>query len=109
MSAKMAPTRRMTAGSLGKMPTTRARRLISLLTRSSGLVDHTLGQWLRGKAGEHFGFGLIHQWPDLGEGCGELVADAVPGVGDGAGVGLGEDRPEYGGDHVLVGLGHQRQ
>ena len=50
MSAKMAPTRRMTAGSLGKMPTTRARRLISLLTRSSGLVDHTLGQWLRGKA-----------------------------------------------------------
>ena len=44
-----------------------------------------------------------------GEGCGELVADAVPGVGDCGGVGLGEDRPEYGGDHVLVGLGHQRQ
>src|SRR5215203_2726933 len=49
MSARMAPTRRMTADSLGKMPTTRARRLISLLTRSSGLVDHTFGQWLRGK------------------------------------------------------------
>jgi hypothetical protein len=28
----------MTAASLGKMPTTRARRLISLLTRSKGLV-----------------------------------------------------------------------
>jgi len=27
----------------------------------------------------------------------------------GGGVGLGEDRAEYGGDHVLVGLGHQRQ
>ena len=50
MSAKTAPTSLMTAASLGKMPTTRARRLISLLTRSSGLVDHTFGQWLRGNA-----------------------------------------------------------
>src|SRR3712207_7004385 len=49
MSASTAPTRRRTAGSLGKMPTTRARRLISLLTRSSGLVDQIFGQWLRGK------------------------------------------------------------
>src|SRR5215207_660709 len=40
----------MTAASLGKIPTTRARLLISLLTRSRGLVDQILGQWLRGKA-----------------------------------------------------------
>src|SRR5918995_7139267 len=34
----MAPTRRVIAASLGKMPTTSVRRLISPLTRSSGLV-----------------------------------------------------------------------
>ena len=31
-------------GSLGKMPTTSVRRLISLLSRSSGLVDQILRQ-----------------------------------------------------------------
>ena len=52
------------------MPTTRARRLISLLSRSIGLVDQILVQWLRGKRGEgqHFGFRVVHQWADLGEG-----------------------------------------
>jgi hypothetical protein len=35
---------------LGKMPTTRARRLISLLTRSKGFVLQTLGQCARGNA-----------------------------------------------------------
>src|SRR3712207_6484733 len=49
MSASTAPTSRITAASWGKMPTTRARRLISLLTRSSGLVDHTFAQCDRGK------------------------------------------------------------
>jgi hypothetical protein len=34
----MAPTSRMTASSLGKMPTTSVRRLISPLTRSIGFV-----------------------------------------------------------------------
>src|SRR5438874_12911602 len=34
----MAPTRRMNASSLGKMPTTSVRRLISPLRRSNGLV-----------------------------------------------------------------------
>src|SRR6188768_4386146 len=34
----MAPTRRVMAASLGKMPTTSVRRLISPLTRSRGLV-----------------------------------------------------------------------
>src|SRR6188472_1933721 len=50
MSARTAPTRRITAASLGKMPTTRARRLISLLTRSSGLVDQIFDQCARGNA-----------------------------------------------------------
>jgi hypothetical protein len=38
-SASTAPTRRITESSLGNTPTTLVRRLTSLLTRSSGLVD----------------------------------------------------------------------
>lgn len=34
--------------SLGKMPTTLVRRLISLLSRSSGLLDQTFLQWSNG-------------------------------------------------------------
>lgn len=41
---------RSTAASFGKMPTTSVRRSISLLTRSSGLVDQILRQWPTGKA-----------------------------------------------------------
>ena len=36
----------MTLASFGKMPTTRLRRLISLLIRSSGFVDQILIPWL---------------------------------------------------------------
>jgi hypothetical protein len=57
--------------------------------------------------GEHFGFGVVHQGGDLGEPVAELVADLIPGSGDGVGVGLGEDGPEHRGDHVLVALGDQ--
>src|SRR5215204_3818468 len=45
-----APTSLMTAGSFGKMPTTSARRLISRLSRSSGLVEAIWAQCSRGKA-----------------------------------------------------------
>ena len=103
--------RRMTAAALGKIPTTRLRRLISLLTRSSGLVDQILRQWALGEGGEREDLGLrvVHQRPDLGERAGELVADLVPGLADGLGVGLGEDRAEHRGDHVGVTLGDVRQ
>src|ERR671912_626960 len=50
MLARAGPARRNTAGGVGGEETTRARRVISLFTRSSGLVDQTLAQWLRGKA-----------------------------------------------------------
>ena len=60
-----------------------------------------------GGEGEDLGLGVVHQRADLGEPCGELVADLVPGGGDGVGVGLGEDRAEHRGDHVLMGLGHE--
>ena len=48
-SARTAPTRRRTAGRLGKMPTTSVRRLISLLRRSRGLLDQIFFQWATGK------------------------------------------------------------
>ena len=107
MSIRTAPTSLITAAAFGKIPTTRLRRLISLLTRSSGLVDQILRQWAFGKRGERedLGLRLVHQRTDLGERGGELVADFVPGVADGLGVGLGEDRAEHRGDHVGVGLG----
>ena len=44
--------RRIAAASLGKMPTTLERRLISLLSRSSGLFDQILRQCSRGNDGE---------------------------------------------------------
>src|SRR5215213_10615792 len=50
MSSRIAPTRRMTAALFGKIPTTRERRLISLLIRSMGLVDQVLRQCARGNA-----------------------------------------------------------
>ena len=55
----MAPTNRMAEASLGKIPTTRDRRLISLLMRSRGLVDPDLLPVGLGECGEgqHLGFG----------------------------------------------------
>jgi len=46
----MAPTSRIAEASLGKMPTTRDRRLISLLMRSMGLVDQIFCQCALGNA-----------------------------------------------------------
>jgi hypothetical protein len=46
----MAPTSRVTALSLGKMPTTFVRRLISAFSRSSGLVLWICSQCALGKS-----------------------------------------------------------
>ena len=62
-----------------------------------------------GGEGQHFGFRVVHQRPDLGEAGGELVADGVPGGRGGFRIRLGEDRAEHRSDHVLVRLRHQRQ
>src|SRR4051794_40453435 len=48
MSTQLASRRR--AVSSGKMPTTSVRRLTSLFSRSSGLVDQILRQWACGKS-----------------------------------------------------------
>jgi hypothetical protein len=44
-----ASTSRITAASLGKIPTTRVRRLVTLFTRSNGVVDQISDQCARGK------------------------------------------------------------
>src|SRR5205814_299832 len=49
-SSNTAPISRMMAASLGKMPTTSARRLTSLLSRSSGLVLCNLLRCCSGKS-----------------------------------------------------------
>ena len=49
-SRRTAPTSRVMLSSEGKMPTTSARRLISLFRRSSGLVECSLARWRVGKA-----------------------------------------------------------
>src|ERR1700730_5059159 len=48
-SNSKAPIKRITAASLGKMPTTSLRRLISPLSRSSGLVECSLARCWAGK------------------------------------------------------------
>src|SRR5690606_14618529 len=45
-----AVARRRNASGLGKISTTSARRLISLLSRSMGLLDQIFCQWVWGKA-----------------------------------------------------------
>ena len=62
--ARMAPTRRMMASSLGKMPTTSVRRLISPLRRSMRIGR--CRSWAGGRngklmIGEHVALGLVHQ------------------------------------------------
>jgi len=112
MSFKMAPTRRMTAAGLGKIPATRARRSISLLTLSRGLVvDQILIQCARGRTvnARTFGLGVVHEWPELGEAVGELVAHGVPGGLDPGGIGLGEIVRNTAATHALLTLGHMGQ
>ena len=97
--------------SLGKMPTTLVRRLISPLTRSRGLVDQSLVQCAWGKARE--GEQVARRVGELGGDVGELgaqgggdLAELGPDVG---GVGLGEDRPDGGRHHLGLGPGHLGQ
>ena len=107
----MAPTSRMAEASLGKIPTTRDRLLISLLLRSRGLVDQIFCQWALGNAANArtSARAVSMSGPALGKLAVELVSYLVPGAGHGVGVGLSEDGAEQGGDHVLVAAGHRRQ
>jgi hypothetical protein len=117
----MAPTRRVMASALGKMPTTSVRRLISPLRRSSGLVRWIFGRWSpafgslsRGQAfgeaheGENIGFGLIHQHGELCHLGSELIGHLTPLGAGRFSVFLGKGGGDEGGNDtpaVLAGMG----
>src|SRR5438105_136383 len=67
----------MMAASLGKMPTTSARRLTSLLSRSSGLVLCNLRRCCSGKiqVGQHLGLAVIDEGGELRPFLPQLVGD----------------------------------
>ena len=96
--------------SLGKMPTTSARRLTSLLRRSSGGAVQ-LGSMLTGEShvGEHVMFAVIHQRGELGPSRAELIGDVSPGLVRRVGVGLQEGLADRRGDHGVLALLHMRQ
>ena len=109
MSASTAPTRRITAASLGEMPTTRARRLISLFTRSSGLVDQIFDQCDRGNAvkARTSVFASSISGPIFGNDLASWSRTSSQVAATVSASGLGEDGAEHRGDHVGVALGHQ--
>jgi hypothetical protein len=99
MWARTAPTRRLTAAGLGKIPTTRERRLISLLIRSSGSVDEALGE---GRERADLCYGIVILDPIFGNDA-HSGRDLVPGREDRAWIGLSGDHAEHAGDHVRGG------
>ena len=96
---------------LGKTPTTSVRRLISLFSRSSGLVDQIFFQWPSGKPAKAVmsSAGLVEHRLHLRELAAEHVGDDLQLPADGCGRGLGEDGPDCRGDHLRRSLGHLGQ
>ena len=97
--------------SLGKMPTTSARRFTSLFSRSNGLVVQ-LGAVLgrEGHVGQHVVLAVVHQrrraWASV---AAELIGDMPPGLMRGLGIGLQESLADRGGDHGVLAFRHMRQ
>jgi hypothetical protein len=94
------------AASLGKMPTTSVRRLISPFSRSGGLVEWSLLQSSLGEAhvGHDVGLGRVHEGGELRKLGPQLVGDAAPlGLAGGA-VLLGEGRGDEGRDDAAAAL-----
>ena len=114
----MAPTRRVMASSLGKMPTTSVRRLISPLSRSSGLVLWIFGLWspaFAGQAlgeahkGQNIGFGLVHQSGQLGDLGPELIGHLAPLGAGHFGILLGKGGGDEGSNDAPALLAGMRQ
>src|SRR5712691_7807142 len=97
----MAPTRQVMAATLGKMPTTWMRRLISPLSRSSGLVEwSSAGDPWEGHIGEHVGLGFVRQGGEFGHLGPELVGNTAPLGAGGFGIVLGEGGTHEFGHHA---------
>ena len=111
-SRRIAPTSRVIAFSLGKMPTTLVRRLISPLRRSSGFGRMQLLAVLPGEAhvGEDVVLGLVHEGGELWRLGPELVGDQAPLCGGTVGIVLGKRGCDEGGDDapaLPAGMGQQ--
>ena len=102
-SSRTDPIRRVTESLSGKTWTTSARRLISRLSRSMGLLRPDLGPVLAGEGGERgqVRLGVDQHLGDLGEGVPQSVDDVLVLGDDGLLTGLGED----GRDEGVDGLG----
>jgi hypothetical protein len=96
------------ASSLGKMPTTSVRRLISPLTCSIGLVELQLGAMCdrKGHVGEHVDLGLVHERGELRQFGAQLVGDPAPLCASRFGIVLGEGSGDEGGDTIAVWQRH---
>src|SRR6516165_7468734 len=94
----------MMLASLGKMPTTSARRLTSLLRRSSGLMLSREGQ-----VGQHVVLAVVHQRGELGPTPAQLVGDMAPGLMRSVSIGLQEGLADRGSDHGVLALRNMRQ
>jgi hypothetical protein len=106
-----APISRMIAASLGKMPTTSARRLTSLLSRSNGLVLCNLLRCCSGEIeiGQHLGLAVVDEGGELWPFRAQLVSD-MPQHGARLGPiwlqkGLAKGLAKRRGNHALLGLG----
>ncbi len=91
--------------SLGKIPTTSARRLTSLLTRSIGLVEVDLGSVLDGKVhvGEDVGLALVDEGREFRPFGAELVGGVPQRLAGGRAIGLHERLAQGGRHHALLG------
>ena len=78
--------------SFGKMPTTSARRLTSLFSRSSGFVECSLVRCCAGEGhvGEHVMLGLVHEPAEFLEPGPQLIGDMPPDLARRLAVGLDE-------------------
>jgi hypothetical protein len=73
------------AASLGKMPTTSVRRLISPFSRSIGFVLCSLARWAAGTMGggeahigEHVRLGVVHEGREFRQLGAQLIGDLAP-------------------------------
>ena len=98
-------------GSFRKIPTTSARRLTSLFSRSIGIGAVQLGAVLarEGHVGQDVVLAFIHELCQLGPSRAELVGDAAPGFSGLLTVGLVEGLPDRGGNDGVLAARDMRQ
>src|SRR5947209_10051636 len=107
----MAPTRRITARSFGKMPTTSVRRLTLLVQALLRIVGPDLAPvllWKR-QVGQHLVLSLIQELSHAWKPRSQLIGHAPPLFTSGRGIRLDEHRANGGRHHLLGPLGYQAE